>query len=222
MVEIGWTDVRLFSSGWEIESGPSSMLVNPGMPITFGAMAVYHITQDMAETGRDPDDVRKVILIEVDVACSHNWQFDSRFIKTTKPAICTLKCAKAVWPDLESYSNGAIRYAKGLCLNDERTMPSHRAGPDTWVTAHILLELLKERTLEELLEISANPLLLLKMPFGKHRGVPFSQIDAGYLDWLALKSDMRNDPEKEDVVYTSRRELERRGLLSSLEGAPGF
>lgn len=82
---------------------------------------------------------------------------------------------------------------------------SHRAGPDTWVTAHILLDLLKERTVEELLEISANPVRLLKMPFGKHYGKSFKEIDEGYLDWLVDKSDMRNDPTKEDVIRPAAR-----------------
>ncbi|TPL40642.1 hypothetical protein [Mesorhizobium sp. B2-4-6] len=48
MVEIGWTDVRLFPTGWQIESGPESAIVNPGMPISFPAMAVHHITETMA------------------------------------------------------------------------------------------------------------------------------------------------------------------------------
>ena len=186
LVEIGYTDVRLYPTGWAIEGGPFFKLVNPGMPISFGAMAVHHITQAEAELGAAPDDARTEVMKGVDIPCSHNWQFDSRFIKTSKPAICTLKCARTLWPDFESHSNGAIRYARGLCIGDERAMPSHRAGPDTWVTAHILLDLLKERTAEELLEISRNPTILIKMPGGKkHRGKTFREIatsDPAYLE----------------------------------------
>jgi exodeoxyribonuclease X len=197
MVEIGWTDVRLFPDGWQIERGPESVLVNPGMPIGFPAMAVHHITEDECRFGVDPDDIRETITQGADILCSHNWAFDSRFLKPRLPAICTFKAARTVWPDLQSHSNGSIRYELGLCLRDERTQPSHRAGPDTWVTAHILLKLLETHTVEQLLEISENPVRLLRMPGGnKHRGKFFSEIariDPGYLQWVVDKSEFGED-----------------------------
>lgn len=210
MVEIGWTDVRLFPDGWQIERGPESVLVNPGMPISFPAMAVHHITEDECRFGADPDEVRSQVSAGANILCAHNWAFDSRFLRTQLPYICTLKAARVIWPDLQGHSNGSIRYELGLCIGDERTQPSHRAGPDTWVTAHILLKLLETHAVEQLLDISRNPVRLLKMPFGKHYGVPFSQIDGSYLDWLVTKSDMANDPKKEDVIFSAREELKRR------------
>lgn len=210
MVEIGWTDLRLFPNGWAIESGPHSHIVRPGIPITFPAMAVHHITEVEAASGIDPDEVRVMIGAGADILCSHNWSFDSRFIGSRLPAICTFKAARTAWPELQSHSNGSIRYEKGLCLGDERTMPSHRAGADTWVTAHILLELLKIYEPETLIEITGKPVTLIKMPFGKHFGKRFSEIDNGYLDFIVNKSDMRNDPSKEDVVHSARAELARR------------
>lgn len=198
MVEIGWTDVRLFPQGWQIERGPESVLVNPGMPITFPAMAVHHIADHEARFGADPDEIRRDIGRGVDIFCAHNWQFDSRFLKTQKPYICTLKAARTIWPDLQGHSNGSIRYELGLVPHDdERAMPSHRAGPDTWVTAHILLKLLETHTVEQLLDISANPIRLLRFPGGnKHRGKPFSEIartDPGYLRWVIDKSEFNED-----------------------------
>lgn len=210
MVEIGWTDVRLFPDGWAIERGPDSALVNPGLPITFPAMAVHHITATECQFGVDPDDIRREVVAGADIVCSHNWAFDSRFIRARLPAICTFKCARTVWPELQSHGNGSIRYELGLCLGDPRTQPSHRAGPDTFVTAHILLKLLEVHSVEELVEISRNPVRLLKMPFGKHFGVPFSQVDGSYLDWLVNKSDLAKDPAKADVIYTARVEIDRR------------
>lgn len=90
MVEIGWTDVRLYPDGWGIESGPRSVIVNPGMPIGFPAMAVHHISQEECQIGGvDPDDIRAEIVKGVDYLCAHNWAFDSRFIRSNLPAICT-------------------------------------------------------------------------------------------------------------------------------------
>lgn len=210
MVEIGWTDVRLFPDGWQIERGPQSVLVNPGMPIGFLAMAVHHITEDECRFGADPEQIRRDIGSGADIFCAHNWQFDSRFLKTRLPAICTFKAARVAWPDLQSHSNGSIRYELGLCLGDERTQPSHRAGPDTWVTAHILLRLLETHTVEQLLDISANPIRLLRFPGGnKHRGKFFSEIarnDPGYLQWVIDKSEFG-----EDVKFSAAAALREAG-----------
>lgn len=208
MVEVGWTDIRLFPDGWAIESGPHSHVVNPGMPITFPAMAVHHFTPDDVASGMDPDEARALATNGADVLCAHNWAFDSRFIRSRLPAICTMKCAKTVWPELQSYSNGSIRYELGLIYGDQKAMPSHRAGPDTWVTAHILLKLLAERSLEDLLKISANPVHLLKMPGGnKHKGKPFDEIarvDPGYLRWIVNTSEFG-----EDIKFSAGKALER-------------
>lgn len=217
MVEIGWTDVRLFPDGWAVESGPHSLLVNPGMPISFPAMAVHHITDaDCAARGYDPDFIRADIVKGVDILCAHNWKFDSRFIRSMLPAICTFKVARTIWPDLQGHGNGSIRYERKLCLGDERTQPSHRAGPDTWVTAHILLDLLQVMSVERMIGITANPVLLTKIGFGKHEGKRFSELPWDYLDWIVNKSNMPSEPDKEDVVHTARMELERRNAPQAM------
>ena len=211
VVEIGWTDVRLFPDGWQIERGPESVLVNPGMPIGFPAMAVHHITEDECRFGADPDEIRREVVAGADIICAHNWQFDSRFLKTRLPAICTFKAARVIWPDLQSHSNGSIRYELGLVAHDDpRSHPSHRAGPDTWVAAHILLKLLKTHTVEQLLDISANPIRLLRFPGGnKHRGKLFSEIasvDPSYLRWVIEKSEFG-----EDVKFSAEAALREAG-----------
>lgn len=212
MVEIGWTDLRLFPDGWQIESGPRSTLVNPGLPISFPAMAVHHITDaECRIAGADPDDIRAEIVKGVDVLCAHNAAFDGRFIRGHNlPWICTFKAARTIWPDLQSHGNGSIRYERGLCLGDDRAYPPHRAGPDTWVTAHILLDLLNERSVEDLLDISSKPVLLRKCPLNAHYGKPWAEVPWSYLDWIVNKSTMPGDPTKEDIVHTARVELERR------------
>ncbi|MER8762840.1 hypothetical protein [Mesorhizobium sp. M0968] len=211
MVEIGWTDLRLFPAGWGIESGPHSRLVNPGMPISFPAMAVHHITDAVAGEGINPAEARQLVTAGADYLCAHNVDFDSRFIRgNALPWICTFKAARTAWPELQSHKNGSIRYERGLCLDDPRTEPSHRAGPDTWVTAHVLLDLLKLYPPETLVEISAKPILLLKIDFGEHQGKRFSEIPTDYLDWILHKSNMPTDPKRVDVVHTARLEWVKR------------
>lgn len=113
-------------------------------------------------------------------------------------------------PDLESHKNGAIWYALGLGGGAKQMEPVHRAGPDSWTTAHILLDLLRVLAVETMVDISANPLRLLKMPFGKHVGTSFADLPTDYLDWILHKSDMRNDPDKADVIHTARLEWVKR------------
>lgn len=213
MVELGWTDVRWFPEGWSIESGPSSALISPGMPISFAAMAIHHLTDADVAGGMNPDDARAKVVKGADILAAHNAEFDRRFIRGHRlPWICTFKAAKTAWPELQGHSNGAIRYERGLCLADGRCLPSHRAGPDTWVTAHILLDLLKIYQPETLIEMSANPVLQLKCWLKAHRGKRWSEVPTDYIDWILHKSDpeWRNDPSNEDAIHTARVEWIKR------------
>lgn len=220
MVEVGWTDVRLFPTGWEIERGPQSVLVNPGMAISFPAMAVHHITDEQAASGISPSQAKQHVRAGADILCAHNSAFDSRFIGTDRPWICTFKAARTAWPDMQSHGNSSIRYERGLCLGDDRSQPSHRAGPDTWVTAHILLDLLKIYQPETLIEMTGRPVTLIKVGFGEHFGKRWSDVPDKYLDWILNKSSMPSDPNREDDVHTARLEVSKRAAKASTSSAP--
>ena len=112
LVEIGWTDVRLFPSGWAIESGPHARIVKPGMPISPSAMSAHHLQNADVADGMAPDEARALINTGADFICCHHMAFDRTILKPTKPEICTFKCAKDTYPNLESHKNGAIWYAE--------------------------------------------------------------------------------------------------------------
>jgi len=84
-------------------------------------------------------------------------------------------------------------------------MPPHRAGPDAYVTAHLLKDMLLETTVEQLVAWTSEPKLLLKVPFGKHKGAQWADIPDDYLAWITRQADM--DP---DVVWNAGVELARR------------
>ena len=91
--------------------------------------------------------------------------------------ICTYKAALRAWPDAPSHSNGALRYwleDQGLIAIDHTlTQPVHRAGPDAYVTAHILLALFNAgHTGLEMIAWTKEPRLLPTCPIGKFRGKP--------------------------------------------------
>ncbi len=209
VIEIGWTDVRLFpGQGWAIESGPHAQLCSVTCEIEPSAMGVHHIIDDMLFGQPEFADVLPKILEGVDYLAAHHAEFDSGFFPDKRtPFICTMKAAAAIWPDLPDHKNQTIRYAKGLVAHDDpKSHPSHRAGPDTWITAHILLALLAEYRIEAIHKVSKEPRRMLTIPFGKHAGAKFSELPLDYLQWMVSdKNDL-----KEDAKFNARRELQRR------------
>jgi exodeoxyribonuclease X len=71
--------------------------------------------------------------------------------------------------------------------------------PDAYVTAFLLRECLRKKTVDELIEISSRPALLTKVSFGKHRGIAWKSVDRGYLQWILKQGDM-----DENVLFTAR------------------
>lgn len=145
-----------------------------------------------------------------DVLVAHNAAFEMHFHGGDgRPWIDTYKCALVVWPDAPSHGNQTLRYWLDLDrqanFDKAQAMPPHRALPDAYVTAHILLRLLAERSVEDMIDISAKPALLRRLTFGKHRGMPYAEAPIDYLRWISEKSDFNPD-----VLATARYWLDRR------------
>lgn len=127
------------------------------------------------------------------ILVAHNAEYDKAVLGMPDQAwICTYKCSLVVWPDAPAHKNEVLRY--WLKLGDDRgrehAQNSHTAGHDVVVTARLLMELLKHRSLETLIQISALPAKLPYMPFGKHFKKPWNEIDSGYLNWILKQADM--------------------------------
>lgn len=156
-----------------------------------------------------------LVLVEgrPDYIVAHNWAMEAQWftpeIIGDTPAICTMKAAMRVWPDAPGFGNQVLRY----WLEDQGRIhdlgalaqPAHSAGPDTYVTAHNLRELLQHATLEEMAAWTLEPRLLPKCPIGKFRGAAWSDVEAGFLTWMLAQASM-----EEDLKWNARRELERR------------
>ena len=142
---------------------------------------------------------------------AHNAEFECKFINPTLPVICTYKSALRVWPDAPSHSNGALRYwleDQGIIApNHEMTQPAHRAGPDAYVTAHILHALFKAgRTGRDMVAWTKEPKMMPRCPIGKFKGKPWQEVDAGFLGWMLRQADM-----DKDLKWNAQREIARRG-----------
>ena len=140
---------------------------------------------------------------------AHNCDFERKFITSSitgeAPWICTYKAALHLWPDAPRHNNQVLRYWRGLRLDPALAMPPHRAGPDAWVTAQLLAEMVTIASIDQLIEWTQQPRPMPVMTFGKHKGLPWSQIPADYLDWMVTQTDM-----DADALWYARAELRRR------------
>jgi exodeoxyribonuclease X len=198
IVEIAYTDVVDGTI-----HGTYSQMINPGVPIPHSASAINHIT--------DSDVVDALTIDDIDwdkykshLFVAHNAPFDSSFIKRYIGGdwICTKRCAQHVWPDLESYSNQALRYFLGIKVKGD----PHRAAFDTVVTANILLRILDEYD-GDLVELSNTPVKQKTVRFGQHRGQAWVDVPTDYLRWMKSKGP---DGWDEDTWFTVEEELKAR------------
>ncbi|WP_279141315.1 exonuclease domain-containing protein [Sphingomonas paucimobilis] len=141
---------------------------------------------------------------------AHNAEFETKFFDSPVPVICTYKAALRVWPHAPSHSNGALRYwleDQGKIAPDHPlTQPAHRAGPDAYVTGHVLLALFDAgATGREMIAWTKEPRLLPTCPIGKFRGMPWSEVEAGFLGWMLRQPTM-----EADLKWNAEREIARR------------
>lgn len=141
---------------------------------------------------------------------AHNAEFETKFFTSPVPVICTYKAALRVWPNAPAHNNGTLRYwleDKGKITPDHvKAQPAHRAGPDAYVTAHILLALFNTgATGRDMIAWTKEPRLLPTCPIGKFRGKPWPEVEGGFLGWM-----LRQEGMEEDLKWNAQREITRR------------
>lgn len=200
-------------------------LVRPGVPITYGAMATHHITNDMVADGPDLATALGASPIGFaktpPVLCAHNAPFDKSFLDFDLPRlpwaadggeaywVDTYRAARHVLPGLEGYSNQSLRYELSLQHPDLPKGGAHRALGDALVTALLMQRLLLEKSLREICALQNQPILIDRMAFGKHRGQLMSEdVPLDYLKWIWTKSDLGPD-EKHSAEHWFRQRTRR-------------
>lgn len=206
-------------AGARLEDGKSyETLVNPLRSIPAEVRAIHHICpEDVVDAPFEEESLNAMLdalknLSARVIFAAHNAKFDRGFIERIAPEldlewICTYKCSVVTWPDAPSHGNQVLRYYLGLDLAGQLPpgLFPHRALYDVIVTRGILIELLKHHTLDQLVRISNNPVLLTKVSFGKHKGCLWADVPYGYLKWCVGQSDMN-----EDVLHTANHYMRRR------------
>jgi exodeoxyribonuclease X len=204
LCEIGWCDVAV-TDGQPKVGVQSAVIVNPGRPMPPEARAVHHISDADCAAAPQASSILMRVMDGADAFVAHNAAFEREFFTGgDKPWICTLKAGRRLWPDSPSHSNQCLRYFLGIELDDAAAMPPHRAGPDAYVTAHILAEALRRAAPSDLIAWTAQPSLLPHVTFGKHRGKQWSELPSDYLSWIVNKSDM-----DADTKFTAKHHLSK-------------
>lgn len=178
--------------------------------------AVHHIRMsDIPDTAQayTTADVRiPAETMAIAFLAAHQAKFEAQWLDLDGfHLICTYKAALRVWPDAPGHSNGALRYwledQGKIAPIHEMTQPAHRAGPDAYVTAHILKALFDTgATGREMVAWTREPPVFPTCPIGKEwRGKPWANVDAGFLGWMMRQADM-----DEDLKFNAAREIARR------------
>lgn len=177
----------------DIENGkivnPMSDLVRPDRPISYQAMAIHKITEEMvADKPWIEDVIPRYHGSPYYVA--HNASFDRRMLPELPDSewICTVKLARRLWPGIK-YSNMGLYKSLKLEVETPADLHHHRALFDCYITAALLLRIMEESgwTPDQMVTITGRPALVSTMAFGKYRGKPISEVaekDPGYLRWM--------------------------------------
>lgn len=225
IIELAWQDVVKASWGaWVLQDDAcGSRLYDCVRPCPPEVLAVHHILPWQIAGIPLFDRQHAVDMMDgphervAKVYVAHNASFERAFLGDLKDPVydvlsprwvCTYKAALRIWPEAPSHGNQALMYWLKLHedLDEDRRHPPHRAAPDVYVTAHILIELLKHTSVEEMIVWSDEPALLPRCPIGQEwKGKRWSEVDLGFLGWIMRQADMGAD-----IRWNAQREIDRR------------
>jgi exodeoxyribonuclease X len=216
VVEVGWQDLAQDADGvWQLTGPSGAMLVNPRHPISPETSAIHHITDEDVAGAPSWHEAAHILRAEAPgrfkALAAHRAAFEQRWclpaLTGGTPWLCTYKCALRLWPDAPTFSNQGLRYwRRPEGLDRTTSLPAHRAGPDAYVTAHHLRDMLAMAGVEQLLTWSAEPALLPRVPFGLHRGRRWGELDDAALERI-LRGEAGGNI---DMVFSARMERARR------------
>ena len=156
-------------------------------------------------------ELQKLVSDINNVIVAHNAQFDMKMLQIegiyTQRVICTLKLARYLDRNgvIPKYNLQYLRYYLGL----EIEAKAHDALGDIQILEGLFSRLNAKfqdngelhDPVQEMINISNNPVLIARMPFGKHKDILFSEVPRDYLEWLSV---MELD---EDMAYSVKTHL---------------
>ncbi|QSZ40975.1 3'-5' exonuclease [Sulfurimonas aquatica] len=191
------------------------------VPISYGAMEVHGITQELIEgkpTCVETSAYKRLLELntEDNYMIIHNAPFDLKMLEkegfdTQMKVIDTLRVAKHILPDEDAHRLQYFRYKMELYKEEKKeadalgiVVKAHDAIGDVLVLK-LLLSKLKlavseaypsENPVEKMVDLTNTPILVKTFRFGKHKGKELAEVareDAGYLRWMLSSMDNLDD-----------------------------
>ncbi|MDO9231130.1 MAG: exonuclease domain-containing protein [bacterium] len=206
---------RLCQVAYSFNGEEFDALFKPPIPIQVEAMAISHITNKIVEDkepfiGSEFQKKLLDILSKENILVAHNAQFDVDMLRKENievgSAIDTLKIAHYLDKEAKIPKHGLqyLRYFLDLDICD---VVPHSALGDVRVLEKLFERLFQKMLVEfkeesavidEMLRISALPILMKRFSFGKYNGSMVADIaktDAGYLRWLLNEKNKAKEQE---------------------------
>lgn len=191
IVEAAWIKIQKPRDTRQVDE--FSCLYKPTKSIELGALATHHILDETLVTCEPsasfklPEDCLYV--------AGHNIDFDVTAVGSPEvKLICTLALARKLWPKLDSHKQGALIYYLERERAQDLLQGTHRALNDCLVNLvilnHILANLPKVETWEQLWQASEAARIPEILTFGKHKGERYDKVPRQYLKWIIDKSDL--------------------------------
>lgn len=196
-------------------------LYAPTHPILPEVSAITNITNKMVE-GRPNfmDCAEGDLNIIIDTLngrgnlVAHNSFYDRKVlenynVRDTVPWLCTMRLAQKLYADDDSVKQFNLPYLRyRFELDIPEDMPAHRASTDAYMTGmlleHIVDDMVAQGIIDDTMEFApqveeyiAKPIIMTKMPFGKHKGKPLIEVPLSYWTW-ALKNMTSLDETSEE------------------------
>jgi len=206
---------RLCQVAYSFNGEEFDALFKPPIPIQIEAMAITHITNKIVED-KEPfigsEFQKKLIdiLSKENILVAHNAQFDVDMLRKENievgSAIDTLKIAHHLDKEAKIPKHGLQYLRYFLDLNIQDVVP-HSALGDVRVLEKLFERLFQKMLVEfkeesavidEMLRISALPILMKKFSFGKYNGSMVADVaktDLGYLRWLLNEKNKAKEQE---------------------------
>ena len=201
----------------------------PPVPISFEAMAIHHITNDMVagKSAFSDSPVKQKLgeQLASSILVAHNAKFDIAILNnegvTAGQYLDTMRIAQHLI-EAPQHRLQYLRYFLGLAVTGQ----AHDAWGDVLILEALfqhLFNFTKQKfnidpaaIIPYLFKLTQTPVLLKTINFGKYKDKTFeeiSRIDRNYLQWLYGSETQKNKFEqKEELVYT---------LNYYLSGKPG-
>lgn len=187
-IEVAWAEAR---EGFGL-GDLTCQRYKPHSPIDPSAAAVHLIVPDDL---RGEKDCSEVDYPEAEYWIAHNIDFDWKVLGSPEvKRICTLACARKLWPGLSSHKLGAIYLHLNEMTPESRDLVAgaHNASVDVKILSRVTQAIAAEAKAaspQELYEFSEIARIPEVMPFGKHKGQPLKEVPADYVGWL-LRQDL--------------------------------